>query len=241
MDVRSVPIVMGNLVLPGTTTISVIANTDTGVTVNGCSDYQLGLELTANITDASAITKSGSGALEFGGESANVLSGNVAYSTATPTTLTVGFASGGGEIVLGTNSNYAGMTINTTNGVVDMRGLTNLDLGSLSGSGTIKNFSYNTAGTLVTGGDNTSTTFSGSLTSDYNSGLLNVTKIGTGTWTLSGANAGPTNFLGTLTVENGASVGTAGTTSGGIYLAGSSAAIGFPGLHAPFRRFAGPG
>jgi autotransporter-associated beta strand protein len=227
LDVRSAPIIMGNLVLPGTTTISVIANTDTGVTVNGSTNYQLGLELTANITDASAITKSGSGALEFGGESANVLSGNVAYSTATPTTLTVGFASGGGEIVLGTNSNYAGMTINTTNGVVDMRGLTNLDLGGLSGSGTIKNFSYNTAGTLVTGGDNITTAFSGTLTSDYNSGLLNVTKIGSGTWTLSGANAGPTNFLGTLTVEDGASVGTAGTTSGGIYLAGSSAATGF--------------
>src|SRR6202012_3727006 len=51
-------------------------------------------------------------------------------------------------------------------------------------------------------------------TSDYASGLLNITKIGSGTWTLSGNNA--SQSLGTLNVSDGGSIGAAGTASGGF-------------------------
>ena len=97
--------------------------------------------------------------------------------------------------------------------------------------------------TLVTGGDNTNTAFSGLLTSDYSSGLLSVTKIGSGTWSLSAGNAGPTTFLGTLTVEDGASVGSPGSASGGV-LSGRALtpAIGFQSCYSlEPRRRPGPG
>jgi hypothetical protein len=107
-----------------------------------------------------------------------------------------------GELLLGSNSNYQNTTIAISSGAtLDMRGLTNLEVGSITGAGTIKNFSATAGGTLVTGSDNTSGTFTGTLSSDYTSGFLNITKIGAGTWTLGGLNA--SQILGTLTVSNG--------------------------------------
>src|SRR5207249_2445899 len=57
---------------------------------------------------------------------------------------------------------------------------------SLSGGGTVTNSSATNASTLTTGGDNTSTTFSGVI-QDGNQQVL-LTKAGTGTITLSGVN-----------------------------------------------------
>src|SRR5262249_18503625 len=61
-------------------------------------------------------------------------------------------------------------------------------IGSLAGAGTVT--SINGAGALTTGADNTSTTFSGTI-KDFTgepAGTLALTKIGTGTLTLTGTN-----------------------------------------------------
>jgi autotransporter-associated beta strand protein len=59
--------------------------------------------------------------------------------------------------------------------------------------------------TLTTGGNNTSTTFSGVI--QDGAGVTGLTKIGTGTFTLTGANTytgGTTISAGTLQIGNGA-------------------------------------
>ena len=93
----------------------------------------------------------------------------------------------------------------------------NQAIGSLAGAG---NVGLGSA-VLTTGSDGTSTTYSGAI-----GGSGGVTKVGTGTWTLSGTNAytGPTNVNGgtlsvngsiatssVLNVNSGGTVGGAGT------------------------------
>ncbi len=76
-------------------------------------------------------------------------------------------------------------------------------IGSLSGAGTVSGLSTST---IVTGGNNASTTFSGVLQAPF--GTLSLTKTGTGTFTLTGANT----YTGTTTISSGAlQVGDGGT------------------------------
>jgi autotransporter-associated beta strand protein len=67
-------------------------------------------------------------------------------------------------------------------------------ISSLSGAGTVRGGNESFSVTLTTGADNTSTTFTG----DIESGI-NLVKVGTGTFTLGGANG----FVGNLTVKAG--------------------------------------
>ena len=223
-DLRTIPSIFGNLVLPSAAEITVAANADGSMTNNGFVNQQIGLALnsglfTSTSTAASAgvnttLTVDGAGALSLGGASNAALTLNVSH----------------GEVVLAAGSNYQNTSIALSSGAaVDLRGQTNLQVGAITGSGVIKNFSATatTAGaaTLVVGSLNTNFEFDGTLVSDYSSGLLNVTKIGSGVWTLTGADA--SQLLGTLLVEGGASVGAGGTASGGIYLGGANATLGF--------------
>ena len=86
-----------------------------------------------------------------------------------------------------------------------------VDLGSLSGSGTIQS----QGGILTVGASNEDTTFSGTL---INSGEVNFVKTGTGSLTL----AGETPFLGTTTVTNGRLILTALNTSRRIEISGGT-------------------
>ncbi|HEY3900883.1 MAG TPA: autotransporter-associated beta strand repeat-containing protein [Chthoniobacter sp.] len=213
-DLRTIPQLFGNLVLPSTAEITVAANADGSVINNGFTNQQVGLAINSNIANTGTITltKDGAGALSLGGAS----------------TATIDLSVSAGEVVLAGNANYQNTTIALASGTaLDMRGQTDLEVGSISGvaGSFIKNFSATAGGTLVTGGDNTSTGFAGIITSDYTSGLLNITKIGSGTWSLSGNSA--SQSLGTLIIGDGASVGAAGTASGGIYLSGTNGALGF--------------
>lgn len=93
-------------------------------------------------------------------------------------------------------------------GIVTLSGF-NETIGSLSGNGQV---SLNTL-TLTTGGDNTSTTFSGA----FAGGTGNLIKNGTGTFTLSGTNThiGTTINAGTLQIGDGVGGGTTGTLGTG--------------------------
>lgn len=116
----------------------------------------------------------------------------------------------------------------------------NATVGSLAGAGTVENAGGANARTLTVGGDNTSTTFSGTL-QDGGAFNLGLTKTGNGALTLSGANvntgsitvsAGTLNLTGswtgnTLSTSTLALGGTAGNTITNV--SGNIDAFGFTG------------
>ena len=91
-----------------------------------------------------------------------------------------------------------------------LRLLSGETIGSLSGAGIIDLSTF----TLTTGGDDSSTTFSGTI-----GGLGGLSKAGTGVLTLSGANTFEGNTVvnaGMLRVENAQALGAPGDTNGGF-------------------------
>jgi autotransporter-associated beta strand protein len=95
-------------------------------------------------------------------------------------------------------------------GVIDLVNST-LQIGSLSGTGTVTNNTNAGTGTLVTGGNNTSTNFAGVITNGATGPtyIAAVTKTGTGTQTLSGNST----YTGATTVNAGVLKSGAGSTS----------------------------
>ena len=182
-DVRTVPVINGNLSLPSSITVAVDPVTvDASVTNGGVTNGQIGLAINANLAGpGGAITKTGSGVLSLGGVS--TVANNVSVSA--------------GTLVLGTNANYNNFAINVgASGTLDMRGQANIQVGSISGAGIIRNFHVSTPGTLILGADHANAQFDGTLTGDYTTGALNITKIGTGSWTLTADSR--SQILGTL-------------------------------------------
>ena len=191
-DVYLVPLLTGRLVLANT------SNPTISVAPNANSPYQTGLQLDSALTlhapATTPLTVTGGGVLAIGGQSqyAN------ATSVAAGTTLAFGFA--GAEIGNSQVNLAAGATL-------DARGASGT-IGSLTGSGTLTNNAFNpqAAGTLVTGWDNTNTTFSGAILSPFAQYPLSLTKIGGGNFNLIGNNSGAglnSPNSGTLTVSGG--------------------------------------
>ncbi|MBI4025825.1 MAG: autotransporter-associated beta strand repeat-containing protein [Verrucomicrobia bacterium] len=153
---------------------------------------------------------SGTGGLTITGTGTNVLTGVNTYSGAT--TISGGVLTSGAAGVIGDSSAVT----------VTSPGALNLDnnsetVGSLAGSG---NVTLGSA-TLTTGGDNTSTTYSGII-----SGSGGINKAGTGMWTLAGTNlyTGTTSIsAGTLLVATNNALGTAA----GPTTVSSGASLGF--------------
>ncbi len=107
----------------------------------------------------------------------------------------------------GSNADFE---INTANGMrIDVGGLT-AKLGSLSGTGTIRNGGDNTA-TYQIGSNNRNSTFSGVI-AQQGTGVISLVKVGTGTLTLSGTNTytGTTSVLEGTLVNRGAIIGSGG-------------------------------
>ena len=136
----------------------------------------------------------------------------------------------------GTNSGYSGtITFNNNNAVsftsanagssdaawvfndvnvdrvrINIAGGGTINFGAMSGSGQIQNDTGSTTSTISVGALNTNTTFSGTM-KDNGSGILALTKVGTGTLTLAGANSysgGTTISGGTLQAGNASAFGT---------------------------------
>jgi autotransporter-associated beta strand protein len=151
-----------------------------------------------NATIASSITgaglrKTGSGTLTLTGSATNTGTTNVNSGT-----LRAGAANVFSASSAFTLDNTAGVTLDLNN--------FNQTIGSLAGGGTTGgNVSLGSA-TLTSGGNNTSTTFSGVI-----SGSGSLTKAGTGTFTLANSNTytgGTTLNAGSLTINVGAGLGT---------------------------------
>ncbi|MEZ0274447.1 MAG: beta strand repeat-containing protein, partial [Roseimicrobium sp.] len=138
------------------------------------TNQQIGLAMNVNVVGGGTLTKLGAGMLSLGGQSNSVLQVNVAA----------------GDLSLFTGASYLNTTVNLASGTrLDMRGLANVVLGNLTGSGTLYNYHINATGTLVTGGANADATFTGIIGSEFTSGMISVTKVGTGTWTLTADNS----------------------------------------------------
>ena len=220
----------GALTINGTINATSQAETTTVPTINGFivlgnasptinvdipiySPANVGLDINANIALATAtsFTKTGLGYIGFGGQTQNLVgttfnlsAGGLAYTPGTGSALDVL----GSAVVMSANT-----TIDTR-GDNQGAGYGGLVVGSVASSSTsavIMNGVQGTAGNLTTGLDNSSTTYAGTFFSPYPTGLLNVTKIGSGIWSLT--NNGQATASGTLNVSNGTV--NLGTVAGG--------------------------
>ncbi|WP_166442612.1 autotransporter-associated beta strand repeat-containing protein [Phragmitibacter flavus] len=204
--------ISGNLALTaGQHTVNVTANTNAAA--------QIGLAVNGEISGPGGIDKTGDGVFALTGISTYTGATNI-----TEGTLVLG---GLREDASDNNAVIASSRFNISSAAtVDMRG-GNAIIGSLAGAGTVTNSVYaiNSNGNngnpavLTLGADNSSTAnFSGRFTNFINgvnelSGFnLNVTKIGSGTQTISGDNAaaiasltsaGDINNVGTLDIQEG--------------------------------------
>jgi autotransporter-associated beta strand protein len=212
-----------------------------GLTFNGGTlrDTNLGLPLVLSPTRAITLNSAGGTFDVANGGPFDVLS--ISSPIGGPGGLT---KIGAGNLVLfGTNS-YGGATdinagtleVGNGNAIPDTSAVTvaggaalalgnNETIGSLAGAGNV--FSPISSGnvTLTTGADNSSTTFSGVISNGTALNLtLALTKVGTGTMTLSGNNAytGPTTInAGTLSVNGSIASSTLTTVNAGGTLGGN--------------------
>ena len=128
----------------------------------------------------------------------------------------------GGTLAAGASTNVFGATSASTvtsPGALDLGGF-NQTIGSLTGSGSVTNSGVASNAVLSTGADNTSTTFSGTI--QNGASMLGLTKLGNGTFTLSGLN----NYTGATTVAAGTlqAGSVSGLASGSAFTVGTSGA-----------------
>ena len=158
-----------------------------------------GLILSGNVSGTGALSQIGTGTTN--------LSGDNSYSG--PTTVSVGTLQAGATTAFSPNSAF------TVNSTLDLNGFSNT-VGSLAGGGNVTNTGA-TPVILTAGGDNTDTTFSGTLTNGtLPVSLLGLTKTGNGKLILTGTNTytgGTTISGGTLQIGNGGAVG---SITGGV-------------------------
>ncbi len=196
-------------------------------------------QASGNNSYAGAISGSGGlvvsgGQLTLSGASANTYSGDTIVSAGT---LVLGKSAGvtavSGNITVGSGSGSANLTLSSSNQIADSSRLTlspggtpvfNLannheTLGSLSSSNPASSVSLGSA-TLSTGSDNSSSTFAGII-----SGSGGLSKLGSGTFTLSGSNS----YSGNTSVSSGTvALGASNriSDSSALALAGGTLALG---------------
>ncbi len=196
----------------GTFTLSSGINANTrALTVGGAGNW----DISAITGTTASLTKDGAGAL--------TLSANSTYTGVT--TINAGTLALGVANAVDASSAFAV----ASGATLDLAGLSH-SLGSLAGAGSVMS-SVAGAVTVTVGERNTNTTFSGVLSDGL--GTVSLTKVGTGTLTLSGANSysGPTSIsAGTISIPTDSGLGTppgsptAGhlTFGGGTLLASAS-------------------
>ena len=194
----------GNVTLSGGT-LSFAAAGGTLTVASGATVTATGV-----LAGTATFNKNGAGTFITGGTGSNTQSGAVNVNAGTFQIAKSGYVGAINNTSAVTVASGATLQFNGDSGY------TQETIGSLAGAGNVTN----TGGAvvnLIAGGDNTSTTFSGTITNTTNA--LNVQKTGTGTWTLSGANSytGTTAVnAGILNLQNGSALG---STAGGTTVA----------------------
>ncbi|MBV9275684.1 MAG: autotransporter domain-containing protein [Verrucomicrobia bacterium] len=186
------------------TTVLTANNTYTGGTTISAGTLQLGSggtsgSISGSVVDNGILTFDRSDLVTFGGAISGTgavikLGGNTLMlagaNTYTGTTrVNAGVLQAGSAGAFSADSAF----IVSAGSTLDLNGF-NSRLASLSGAGTVSNTGAGAA--TLTVGDNTSSLFSGVMEDD---GTLALTKVGTGTLTLTGTNT----YTGTTTVDNG--------------------------------------
>jgi len=192
--------------------IASLANTSTALTNSQAGQSTLTMTgsvdtiYSGNITGNLALVKSGTYTQTLGGT--NTYTGSTTISA--------------GTLKMGGASALPSTTALSVAGTLDLNANSET-VASLTGAGIVDNTS-STSGTytLTLGGDNTSTTFSGTIRNSAQSVAL--TKNGTGTFTLSGTNT----FAGATTVSNGTLVVTGSSANSAVTVA-SGAVLGGTG------------
>ncbi|HEY1379144.1 MAG TPA: autotransporter-associated beta strand repeat-containing protein [Gemmataceae bacterium] len=188
----------------------------------------LAYNLTNAATVPSAITGAGSGGVVQLGTGTLTLSGGNTYTG--PTTVSAGTLAAGSPSAFGVNS----AVTTATGGTLSVNGR-NVAVGSLAGTGGTVNNNTATPATLTVGGNNASTTYGGTIV-DGSTGALALTKVGTGTLTLTGTNTysgGTTINAGAVSVPTDAALGTGPVTIGSAF-----ATLNYTGTTATARAFA---
>ncbi|MFC5453241.1 autotransporter-associated beta strand repeat-containing protein [Prosthecobacter fluviatilis] len=141
---------------------------------------------------------------DYGGATSVSIDGTATWLLTGANTYTGATTVSSGVLQIG-GSNLDSAIILGSHATLELNGL-NARIGSLAGSGTVQNNSVDAAA-LTTGGNNTSTTFSGVI-QDGGTGALSIVKTGSGTFTLTGSNT----YTGTTTIGAGVlQVGSGGT------------------------------
>jgi autotransporter-associated beta strand protein len=166
------------------------------------SNTNASLAMSGGITGSGALTKAGPGTF--------TLTGTNTYNGAT--TVSDGILLGGAANSFSPNSAY---TVNDA-AILRLNGLSNA-IGSLAGNGTVQNNHASTAVTLTTGSDNINSTFSGTIQNGAAAALA-LTKVGTGTFTVTGA----LNYTGNTIVTRGTLVAAGSSTATGGITVGNS-------------------
>jgi fibronectin-binding autotransporter adhesin len=166
LDLNGFSSSVGSLAGAGTVTDSVATPVTVTAGANNLSSTFSGTLV--NGAGSLGLTKAGTGTLTMSG--ANTYSG--------ATTVSAGTLQAGSVTAFSASSAF------TVNSALDLASFSDT-VGSLAGTGTVTNSAATTSATLTAGGNNTSTTFSGTLTNG--AGTLGLTKTGSGTLTLFGA------------------------------------------------------
>ena len=203
----------GTLTLTGANTYTGETSISAGTLSIGAGSTTGAISNSSNVTNNAALIVnrsntysyagviSGTGSLTKQGAGTFTISGANTYTGAT--TISVG------TLQLSTASerisNSSALTV-AGGATFDLAGFSET-VGSLAGAGTVSSSAAGTP-TLTAGGDNTSTTFSG-IMQNGSATSVDLTKNGTGTLTLTGANT----YTGTTTISAGTlSIGDGGTT-----------------------------
>ncbi|MBB4817417.1 autotransporter-associated beta strand protein [Pseudomonas alcaligenes] len=191
----------GTLAITGATTIDNAIAVASASTISATANATL----SGALSGANALTKSGASTLTLAGTS----SGHFGALNITAGGVTLSGGSALGDTSAVTLSSGTTLTVSSAEAI-----------GSLAGAGSVV-----LNGALTIGGDNTSTTYSGVI-----SGASGLTKVGSGTQTLTGANSftGATSIsAGGLTVGSGGALGndSAVTVSSGATLTVTAASL----------------
>lgn len=181
---------------------------------NGTGANGSSLTLSGAITGAAGAPLAINNAGGTGVVSMSAATGLNTYS-GTTTVSDGGILQGGATNSFSANSDFI---VNGT-GILRLNGFSNT-VRALSGTGTVQNNHASTAVVLIVGGSNASTSFGGAMVNG-GVGTLGLTKVGTGTLTLSGTNT----YTGITTVQGG-SLRITGPTNNSPTGAGGATSIG---------------
>ncbi|CAM2949203.1 autotransporter-associated beta strand repeat-containing protein [Rariglobus hedericola] len=173
--------------------------------------------ITAKLSGSSGLTKSGIGTLGLFGTVANTYTGNTVINAGTLQPRANGALPTGTTVIIGTGTNVATLDVRVSQTIA---GLTT----GGTGAATVTNNQTNGTTTLTVSSTSTDSTFSGVIKDGDATKFIALTKSGSSTFTLTGANT----YSGATTVNAGTlATGSTGTFGGGNVSVAAGAALTF--------------